>query len=71
LDLILSRPESCGNNPGIPLEVPMPPPTAEEKVVLADAPKGTFVLMILIAAVLFAGWAVLYFGRFLGNGVVR
>jgi hypothetical protein len=49
----------------------MPPPTAEEKVVLADAPKGTFVLMILIAAVLFAGWAALYFGRFLENGVVR
>lgn len=49
----------------------MPPPTLEEKALLADAPKGTFVLMMLIAVVLFAGWAVLYFGRFLGNGVVR
>jgi hypothetical protein len=49
----------------------MPPPTAEEKAVLADAPRGTFVLMFVIAVVLFAGWAVLYFGRFLGNGVVR
>lgn len=49
----------------------MAQPTPEEKKLLADAPKGTFVLMILVAVALFAGWAVLYFGRFLGNGVVR
>ena len=47
------------------------PMTSEEKALLADAPKGTFVLMLVIAALLFAGWAVLYFGRFLGNGPVR
>jgi hypothetical protein len=49
----------------------MPPPTPEEKALLADAPKGTSVLMIAVAALLFAGWALLYFGRFLGNGPVR
>jgi hypothetical protein len=47
------------------------PPTPEEKALLADAPKGTFALMIVVAVLLFAGWAVLYFGRFLGNGPVR
>ena len=47
------------------------PPTPEEKARLADAPRGTLALMIVVAALLFAGWAVLYFGRFLGNGPVR
>jgi hypothetical protein len=46
------------------------PPTPEEKTLLADAPKGTFVLMIVIAALLFAGWAALYF-TFLATGPVR
>jgi hypothetical protein len=49
----------------------MPSPTPEEKALMADAPRGTFVLMIVIAVLLFAGWAALYFGRFLGNGPVR
>jgi hypothetical protein len=49
----------------------MPAPTPEEKALMADAPKGTFVLMLVVAALLFAGWAFLYFGRFLGNGPVR
>lgn len=47
------------------------PPTAEEKVRLADTPKGTMALMIVVAVLLFAGWALLYFGRFLGSGPVR
>jgi hypothetical protein len=47
------------------------PPTADEKARLADAPKGTFALMIVVAALLFTGWALLYFGRFLGFGPVR
>lgn len=47
------------------------PPTAEEKARLAEAPKGTFALMIIVAVLLFAGWALLYFGRFLGAGPVR
>lgn len=49
----------------------MPPPTPEEKALLADAPRGTYFLMIIIAVLLFAGWAILYFGRFLANGPVR
>lgn len=49
----------------------MAPPTPEEKAALAEAPRGTYVLMLLVAVVLFAGWAILYFGRFLGAGPVR
>ncbi len=50
---------------------PAMPPTPEEKALLAEAPKGTYVLMIIAAALLLAGWAVLYLGRFLGHGPVR
>jgi len=46
-------------------------PTPEQERLLADAPKGTYALMLVVAALLFAGWALLYFGRFLGNGPVR
>jgi hypothetical protein len=49
----------------------MPLPTPEQKALLADAPKGTSVLMVIIALLLFGGWAILYFGRFLANGPVR
>jgi len=56
---------------GLALEEVDMPPTPEEKALLADAPKGTFALMVVVAALLFVGWAVLYFGRFLGNGLVR
>ena len=38
----------------------MPPPTPEERVLLDEAPKGTLVLMLVIAALLFAGWAGFY-----------
>ena len=47
------------------------PPTSDEKARLADAPKGTLALMIVVAVLLFAGWALLYFGRFLAHGLVR
>jgi hypothetical protein len=47
------------------------PPTAEEKARLADAPRGTLALMIAVAILLFAGWALLYFGHFLAAGPVR
>ena len=49
----------------------MPRLTREEEQLLADAPKGTYALMLIAAALLFVGWAVLYFGRFLANGPVR
>jgi hypothetical protein len=47
------------------------PPTPEDKRLLADAPNGAWALMLIVGALLFVGWLVLYFGRFLGNGVVR
>jgi hypothetical protein len=49
----------------------VPHPTPEEKALLAEAPKGTYALMAIIAALLFAGWALLFFGRFLPHGPVR
>ncbi|HEX9147855.1 MAG TPA: hypothetical protein VF958_01715 [Thermoanaerobaculia bacterium] len=47
------------------------PPTAEEKIRMAEVPKGTLALMTIVAILLFAGWALLFFGRFLGSGPVR
>ena len=47
------------------------PPTPDEKARLAEAPRGAFALMVVVAILLFAGWAALYFGRFLGNGLVH
>jgi hypothetical protein len=49
----------------------MAPPNSEERARLADAPRGTYFLMLLVGLLLFAGWALLYFGRFLGAGPVR
>ncbi len=49
----------------------MPRPTPEEQRLLGDAPKGAWALMLVVAALLLAGWALLYFGRFLANGPVR
>ena len=46
-------------------------PTPEEKRLMAETPRGTWVLMLIIGALLVAGWLLLYFGRFLGNGPVR
>ena len=49
----------------------MPQPTPEEKAILAETPRGAFALMILVAALLLAGWAVLYVVGFLSNGPIR
>jgi hypothetical protein len=38
---------------------------------MAETPRGAFALMLGVAALLFAGWAFLYFGRFLPNGLVH
>jgi hypothetical protein len=46
-------------------------PIQEDRVRLADAPKGTLALMLIVFALLLVGWALLYFGRFLENGPVR
>ena len=47
------------------------PATPDEKTRMAEAPQGAFALMLLVGALLFVGWALLYFGRFLGNGLVH
>ena len=49
----------------------MPQPTREELERMAGTPKGTYALMLVVAALLFVGWALLFFGRFLGAGPVR
>jgi hypothetical protein len=46
-------------------------PTREELDRIAQTPRGTYALMLLIAGLLFVGWALLFFGRFLGAGPVR
>lgn len=46
-------------------------PSREELEKIASTPRGTYALMLVVAALLFVGWALLYFGRFLGNGPVR
>ncbi len=47
------------------------PPSPDERRLLADTPRGAWVLMLIIGSLLLLGWLALYFGRFLGNGVVR
>ena len=47
------------------------PATPDEKERMAEAPRGAFTLMLLVGALLFIGWALLYFGRFLGIGPVH
>lgn len=49
----------------------MPQPTPEEKAILSETPRGAFALMILVAALLLAGWAALYVVGFLSNGPIR
>ncbi|HKB69775.1 MAG TPA: hypothetical protein VKH46_02965 [Thermoanaerobaculia bacterium] len=44
---------------------------SDEQEILAQAPRGTFALMLIVGFLLFAGWAALYFGRFLADGPVR
>ena len=46
-------------------------PSREELEKIGETPRGTYALMLVVAALLFVGWALLYFGRFLGNGPVR
>ena len=47
------------------------PPTPEERELLADTPRGAWALMLIVGSLLLAGWLLLYFSRFLGNGPVR
>ena len=42
----------------------------EEKRILAMAPKGTWALLLVLAAFMFGTWALLFFGMFMGHGPV-
>ena len=43
----------------------------EEEQILKSAPRGTFALMLLLAILLLAGWAYMFFAMFLENGPVN
>ena len=43
----------------------------EEQKILNSLPWGTFALMLLIGALMFAGWAFMFFGMFLEHGPVN
>ncbi|MEN8130004.1 MAG: hypothetical protein ABFS45_07370 [Pseudomonadota bacterium] len=43
----------------------------EEKKILEMPPKGTWALMLLLAAALLGGWLWMYFGMFLAHGPVN
>ena len=42
----------------------------EEEKILHSSPKGTYALMLLLALAMAAGWALLFFGRFLAHGPI-
>jgi len=43
----------------------------EEQKILNSAPTGTFALMLLVGALLLAGWAYMFFFMFLEHGPVN
>jgi hypothetical protein len=43
----------------------------EEQKILASPPVGTFALMVLVGALMFIGWAYMFFGIFLEHGPVN
>ena len=43
----------------------------EEQKILNSSPPGTFALMLLVGALLFAGWASMFLFMFLDNGPVN
>ncbi|MEA3242645.1 MAG: hypothetical protein U9Q19_04295 [Pseudomonadota bacterium] len=42
----------------------------EEQKILDSPPMGTFALMLLVGALIFAGWAYMFFFMFLEHGPV-
>ena len=42
----------------------------EQRQAIKDAPKGTFALMLLLAALMAAGWVFMFFFMFLKHGPV-
>ncbi len=45
--------------------------SAEQQEAIKDAPKGTFALMLLLAASLTLGWLFMFFFMFLEHGPVN
>lgn len=45
--------------------------TEEEQRKLEGVPKGTWALLLAFAALLAAGWLIMYFGIFLSHGPVN
>ena len=43
----------------------------EEQKILSTPPKGTFALMLVVAALIFAGWAYMFLNMFLQHGPVK
>lgn len=44
--------------------------TPEQETAIADAPKGTWTVLLVYAALMMAGWAFMFFGLFLKHGPV-
>ncbi|MEA1888457.1 MAG: hypothetical protein U9N50_01575 [Pseudomonadota bacterium] len=44
--------------------------TPQEQEAIKDAPKGTFALMLVLAAAITAGWAYMFFFMFLKHGPI-
>ena len=45
--------------------------SAEQREAIKDAPKGTYALMLLLAASMSLGWAYMFFFMFLKHGPVN
>mgnify|MGYP001813672591 CR=1 FL=1 len=45
--------------------------STEQQEAIKDAPKGTYALMLLLAAALALGWAFMFFYMFLKHGPVN
>ncbi len=43
----------------------------EERKILDSPPVGTFLLLLLVGALLLGGWAFMFFGMFLQHGPVN
>ena len=43
----------------------------EEKRILESPPLGTFALMLLVGALIFAGWLYMFFGMFMEHGPIN
>lgn len=49
----------------------MPDFTPEQKKALAEVPRGTWVLTLSVALLMFFAWIALYVGKFLAQGPVN